>query len=80
MKEFPAVDLSRSPADLFEAATIAPVAITKHRKPRFVVMSMERYDAITEGQSTQEAHSVADMPLELGALLAKGLDEHFNGK
>ena len=80
MKEFPAADLNRSPADLFEAATIAPVAITKHRKPRFVVMSMERYTTLTEGRSTQEAHSVANMPPELGAMLAQGLEDHFNGK
>lgn len=80
MKEFAAADMNRSPADIFEAATVAPVAITKHRKPRFVVMSMERYETLTEGRKTQTAVSVADMPSELGALLDKGLEDHFSGK
>lgn len=47
MREFAAGDLTRNTGDLFEAATVAPVAITKHRKPRYVVMSMERYEALT---------------------------------
>ena len=80
MKEFAAADMNRSPADIFEAATVAPVAITKHRKPRFVVMSMERYKTLTEGRTTQVAMSVAYLPPELGALLDQGLEEHFNGK
>ncbi|MFG5379842.1 type II toxin-antitoxin system Phd/YefM family antitoxin [Yoonia sp. R2-816] len=79
MKEFPAADMNRAPADIFEAATVAPVAITKHRKPRFVVMSMERYETLTKGRTTQVAVSVADMPPELGALLDQGLEEHFRG-
>nr|WP_249023737.1 hypothetical protein [Acetobacter ascendens] len=39
MKQFASGDLTRNTGDLFEAAAVAPVAITKHRKPRFVVMS-----------------------------------------
>lgn len=77
MKEFRAADLTRRTGDLFQAATLAPVAITKHRKPRFVVMSMERYEALTEGRGTQLAVAVADMPAELGALLDQGLEDHF---
>ena len=80
MKEFAAADMNRSPADIFEAATVAPVAITKHRKPRFVVMSMERYETLTEGRTTQVALSVTDMPPELGALLDQGIEEHLSGK
>ena len=80
MKQFAAADINRSPADIFEAATVAPVAITKHRKPRFVVMSMERYETLTAGRTTQVAMSVADMPPELGALLDQGIEDHFSGK
>ncbi len=80
MKQFRAADLTRKTGDLFEAATRAPVAITKHRKPRFVVMSMERYETLTEGSGAQIALAVADMPEELGALLDKGLEDHFSDK
>lgn len=80
MKHFAAADLNRAPADLFEAATLEPVAITKHRKPRYVMMSIERYESLTQGNSTQMAVSVADMPEDLGALLDKGIAEHLDGK
>lgn len=80
MKMFAAADLTRKTADLFEAATVSPVAITKHRKPRFVVMSMDRFEALTKGQDAQAAVSVTDMPDDLGALLDKGIEDHFRDR
>lgn len=77
MKQFPAGDLTRNTGDLFEAASVAPVAITKHRKPRFVIMSMDRFEALTKGQGAQMSVSVTDMPDDLGSLLDQGLAEHF---
>ncbi len=61
MKEFPAADLARKTGDLFEAASVSPVAITKHRKPRYVIMSMERYETLTHGHETRRAFHVADL-------------------
>ena len=80
MKQFAAGDLTRNTGDLFEAATVAPVAITKHRKPRFVVMSMERFEALTKGRGVQVALDVSDMPEDLGNLLDKGLEDHFRDR
>lgn len=80
MKQFAAGDLTRNTGDLFEAATVAPVAITKHRKPRFVVMSMERFEALTKGRGAQVALDVSDMPEDLGNLLDKGLEDHFRDR
>jgi len=76
VKQFPAGDLTRNTGDLFEAATVAPIAITKHRKPRFVVMSVERYETLTQQHPTQIAVSVADMPEDLGAALDKGIADY----
>ena len=80
MKQFAAGELTRNTGDLFEAATVAPVAITKHRKPRFVMMSMERFEALTTGRGAQVALDVTDMPEELGDLLDRGLDAHFRDR
>ncbi|PJN94078.1 type II toxin-antitoxin system prevent-host-death family antitoxin [Amaricoccus sp. HAR-UPW-R2A-40] len=80
MKEFAAADLTRKTGDLFEAATLAPVAITKHRKPRFVVMSMERYRALTKGENSQIAVDVAQMPEDIGELWDKGVDERIHDR
>lgn len=80
MKHFPAADLSRNTGDLFQAATVSPIAITKHRKARFVVMSIERFEALTSGERHQHAHDVADMPDELGDLMDKAIEDHFSDK
>lgn len=80
MKQFAAGDLTRNTGDLFEAATVAPVAITKHRKVRFVIMSMERFEALTSGRVSQVAMDVGDMPEDLGKLLDEGLEDHFRGR
>ena len=80
MKSFPAADLTRKTGDLFEAATVAPVAITKHRKPRFVIMSMETFEAMTQGHKTQRSFVVANMPDDLGALLDRGIEDYLNDR
>lgn len=61
MKEFAAADLTRKTGDLFEAASVSPVAITKHRKPRFVIMSMERYEDLARGRDTRRAFHLDDL-------------------
>jgi len=59
--EFPAADLARRTGDVLDAASRAPVTITKHHKPRFVVMSVHRYAALT-ARSEQRATVLEDMP------------------
>ena len=80
MREFAAGDLTRNTGDLFEAATVAPIAITKHRKPRYVVMSMERYEALTRSANQQMAIATGDMPEALGKLWDQGVEDHFRDR
>ena len=80
MKKFQAKDLARNTADLWTAATVAPVAITKHRKARFVGMSVERYEELLGGEASRVSVDVANMPDDLGALFDKGVGGHFGGK
>lgn len=47
MKEFSSAELARNVAAVTDAATRAPVAITVYRKPKFVLMAIEDYHAIT---------------------------------
>lgn len=80
MKEFPAESLSRGGSDLFEAATVAPVVITEHRKPRYVVMAVEHFEALTRSVTTQVVVDVRNMPDHLGELLDMGIKDHFDGR
>ncbi|WP_140846757.1 type II toxin-antitoxin system prevent-host-death family antitoxin [Paracoccus sp. FO-3] len=73
LPEFKAADLTRHTSDLFEAAIRSPVAITKHRKPRFVLMSMDQYRKLTQGP-TQQVHMLDEMPDDLRALMIEGLE------
>lgn len=73
IRNFPAADLARKTGDVLDAASRAPVAITKHRKPRFVLMSLERYEALTGGADRQ-AHTLDDMPAGLKALMISALE------
>jgi prevent-host-death family protein len=73
VKTFRAADLTRNTGDLFEAAAREPVAITKHRKPRFVVMSYDRFEELTRRPS-QRAYSIDELPPDIGDLLDGALD------
>lgn len=73
-EHFPAADLARNTGDVLDAATRAPIIITRHRKPRFVLMSVERYAAMTGGGATQKAHTLDDMPAKLKAAMVAALE------
>jgi prevent-host-death family protein len=77
LKQFPAKDITRNTADLWTAATVEPIAITKHRKPRFVVMSMEHYETLVDEVQPQTSIDVANMPDDIGALFDSAVEEHF---
>ena len=74
-QHFPTSDLARRTGDVLDAATRAPVIITRHRKPRFVLMSVERYAAMTGSGETQQAHRLDDMPAELKAAMVAALEQ-----
>lgn len=77
VREFPASDMTRNVGDLLQAASANPVAITKHRKPRFVLMSVEDYEAMRT-RSSQVSVAVADMPDQIGKLLDKGIEDYLS--
>lgn len=46
MKSFSTGDLSRKIGDVTHAASQAPISITQHNKPRYVMMSMEAFERL----------------------------------
>ena len=72
-QSFPAADLARNTGDILDAASRSPVTITKHRKPRFVLMSYERYAAMS-GETDQQSHTLADMPDDLKTPMLAALE------
>jgi len=74
---FEAADLTRHTSDLFDAAMRSPIAITKHRKPKFVLMSMDQYQQLARG-ATQQAHMIDGMPEDLKTLMIEGPDRDLS--
>ena len=78
-QHFPAADLARRTGDVLNAAARAPVTITRHRKPRYVLMSVERYERLTGGGETRQAHTLDDMPDDLRVEMIAALERDLSG-
>jgi prevent-host-death family protein len=78
MQEFPAATLTRDPISLKEAARKHPVAITEHKRPRFVLMSYEAYLSLTASRNDPRlALRTSEMPEDLKALMLEALDQPY---
>ncbi|MDX8526735.1 type II toxin-antitoxin system Phd/YefM family antitoxin [Mesorhizobium sp. MSK_1335] len=63
MKNYPSTDLKQKLGDVLAAASQEPVAITRHNKPRYVLMSIETYEAraVNDGR---RVYAAKDAPAE----------------
>ncbi|MBV8977254.1 MAG: type II toxin-antitoxin system prevent-host-death family antitoxin [Alphaproteobacteria bacterium] len=81
MRSFSTVDLLRDLKTVTHAAAKAPVAITQHRKPRFVLMAVEDFEKLQGGNpDPRRAYRIEETPPELAKLIAKGLDKITGSK
>jgi PHD/YefM family antitoxin component YafN of YafNO toxin-antitoxin module len=51
-----------------------PVMITRHRKPRFVMMSYELYQRIKETADPRQVYGAGETPKDIAALFGGELD------
>ncbi|TPI47916.1 type II toxin-antitoxin system Phd/YefM family antitoxin [Mesorhizobium sp. B2-9-1] len=61
MKQYPSTDLKQNLGDVLAAASQQPVSITRHKKPRYVLMSIEAYEARFANDS-RHAYAAKDAP------------------
>ena len=81
MRSFSTVDLLRDLKTVTHAAARAPVTITQHRKPRFVMMAVEDYEKLRNPHpDPRRAYRTSETPSELKALLLEKLDEIADGR
>jgi prevent-host-death family protein len=50
--------------DVTDAASREPVILTKHRKPRFVLMSYDHYERLRTGGDSRKVYRVSEMPAD----------------
>lgn len=72
MRSYPSTDLKQNLGDVLDIASREPVTITKHRKPRFVLMSVEAYEARFAGDP-RRSYAVDEMPDDHLAMLENAL-------
>jgi prevent-host-death family protein len=63
MQTFTLSDLTRRTADVQHAAAKAPVLITEHRSPRFVLMAASDYEKLTaRATDPRKVYRNSDLP------------------
>jgi prevent-host-death family protein len=80
MRYFPSTDLKQTLGDVLDAASHEPITITKHKKPRYVLMSIRDYEQRFK-KDERQAFAVEEMPAEHLAMLETALsDQPDEGK
>ena len=75
MKDYSATELANNTGDVLQAAAQDVVEITRHGKPRFVIMSQERYERLLTLGETRESIRNEDMSDEDASELIKALED-----
>ncbi len=74
MRTFSTVELTQQVGAVTHAASREPVTITHHRKPRFVLMSVEDFEKLREGARPRRVFGAGEAPPELEEMLASELE------
>ena len=74
MRSYPSTELKQNLGDVLAVASREPVAITKHGKSRFVLMSLETYQERFPGDP-RRSYGVEEMPQEHIDLLEDALSD-----
>lgn len=80
MATFTTADLSRKVGDVIAAAHKGPVILTQHRKPRFVLMTVERYEVLRKRADARTTAKVADMPADLVSEVSTAIDSYLDNE
>lgn len=78
MITFESKDISRRSGDLLEAADQAPVEITRYKRPKYVIMRKDTYDALI-ARSPQTTYFTKDMSTDHLDLLEQTIENLNSG-
>lgn len=73
MREFSATDLGNRTGDVLAAASQEPVAIARHGKIRFVMLTTDAYSRMQRTNDPRLARRTADIPSAEGEALEAAL-------
>jgi prevent-host-death family protein len=78
LRTFSTVELTQQIGAVTHAASREPVTITHHRKPRFVLMSVEDFEKMREGARPRRAYGIGETPPELAGMLTAELERRIS--
>lgn len=78
MLQFSSTDLGNKTGDVLAAAAQEPVAIARHGKRRFVLLTAEKFETLKTSGDPRIARRTVDIPPEEGALLLAELERHID--
>jgi prevent-host-death family protein len=76
MRKFSTVELTQQIGTVTHVASREPVTITQHRKPRFVLMSIEDYERLRARSDTRTTGTLETMPDDLFEEVKAELSRH----
>lgn len=74
MEKFSTVELLRDIKTVTMAADREPVAITQHRKPRYVLMTYDEFEALKNRGDPRRVYGPNQAPADLSAMIIPELD------
>ncbi|MBB4000136.1 type II toxin-antitoxin system Phd/YefM family antitoxin [Aureimonas pseudogalii] len=74
MQKFSTVELLRDIKTVTMAADRQPVAITQHRKPRYVLMTYDDFAAMKAQSDPRMVYGAGETPPDLAAMILPELD------
>ncbi|MEZ2127886.1 MULTISPECIES: type II toxin-antitoxin system Phd/YefM family antitoxin [unclassified Sinorhizobium] len=80
MRQFTTADLNKQVGDVTDAASREPVILTRHNKPRFVLMSYEHYERMRTGADPRRAYRSSEMPEAHAALFSDAIERLTRGE
>ncbi|MFG1239906.1 MULTISPECIES: type II toxin-antitoxin system Phd/YefM family antitoxin [Xanthobacteraceae] len=80
MRAFTTNDLNKQVGEVTDAATKSPIVITRHRKPRFVMMSYEHYQKIRGEGDPRRAYAAGETPDDVASLFSAEVDRLATGE
>jgi hypothetical protein len=80
MQTFTLSDLTRKTSDVQHAAAKAPVLLTEHKNPRFVLMAASDYEILTaRAKDPRKVYRNSDLPAADRDLILASLDADLDG-
>lgn len=80
MRIFTTGDLNKQVGEVTDAAGKAPIVITRHSKPRYVMMSVEHYARIKASGDPRRVYGAGETPEPIAALFREELARLARGE